>query len=117
VPLRRQEDWPQAEAAIAADPARAASVSLVRGINCRTAGQFAPNGGAVPGRPHRRHRDAGEGITIYPIPGAGTARIRGGAGAAGSTCAGYRRTHAAAFPGADPVHNVNTRQPCPGRHR
>jgi RelA/SpoT family (p)ppGpp synthetase len=51
----------------ASDPARAASVIPVRGINSDLPVKFAPNGGAVPGDRIVGIVTPGEGITIYPI--------------------------------------------------
>ena len=84
----------------------------------RSAGQVRAERRRGAGRPHRRHRHAGRGDHDLSDPVAGAEGFRGRAGALARRALGYRRDHAAAFPGADPgPQRQRARQPRPGRHR
>ena len=99
-------------------PARSASVIPVRRHQFRSAGQVRAERRRGAGRPHRRHRFAGRGDHDLPDPVAGAEGFRGRAGALARRPLGYRRDHAAAFPGADSgPQRQRARQPRPGRHR
>jgi len=59
------------------------------------------------GRPDRRDRSPGEGITIYPIQSPALKDFRGGAGALARRALGCRRFEPAALSGADPGRQCN----------
>ncbi len=99
-------------------PARGASVDPDPRHQFRSAGQVRAERRRGAGRPHRRHRHAGRGHHDLSDPVAGAEGFRGRAGALARRALGYRRDHAAAFPGADSGRQrQRARQPRPGRHR